>query len=153
MEKQTSNCLFSDEKIYKTGYYVSLFGTALILLWIGIFKFTPTEAKAIENLITHHPLSFWAYEVFSLQTVSNIIGVIEVLTAIGLILSVWFSALKKYVGWTMIVTFVVTLSYLFTTPNMWRMVDGVPVTDFFILKDILLLGFAMMLLGNSTNNK
>lgn len=153
MEKQTSICLFSDEKIYKTGYYVSLFGGALILLWIGIFKFTPTEAKTIESLITHHPLSFWAYEVFSLQTVSNIIGVIEVLTAVGLVLSVWLSALKKYVGWAMVVTFVVTLSYLFTTPNMWRMIDGVPVTDFFILKDILLLGFAMIFLGNSTNNK
>lgn len=135
-------------KVFKAGYYISLFGAALVLFWIGIFKFTPTEAKAIENLIRYHPLSFWAYDVFSLQTVSNIIGVVEVGTAIGLIASVWCVALRKYVGWAMLVTFVITLSYLFTTPKMWRVVDGIPITDFFILKDILLLGFGIMILGN-----
>jgi len=44
------------------------------------------------------------------------------------------------------VTFMVTLSYLFTTPGMWKVVDGVPVTDFFILKDLMLLGFGLMIL-------
>jgi len=50
----------------------------------------------------------------------------------------------------MIVTFLVTLSYLFTTPGVWKVVDGVPVTDFFILKDVMLLGFGLMILQNNT---
>ena len=139
-------------RVFKLGYCTSLFGAALVLLWIGIFKFTPSEAKAIENLIIHHPLSFWAYDVFSLQMVSNIIGVIEIATAIGLILSLSLPFLRKYVGWAMIITFAITLSYLFTTPKMWHMVDGVPITDFFILKDLLFLGFGIMILGSSTHN-
>ena len=28
--------------LYKIGYYLPLFGTVLLLVWIGIFKFTPT---------------------------------------------------------------------------------------------------------------
>lgn len=138
--------------IFRLGYYVSLFGTSLILFWIGIFKFTPTEAKAIESLIRHHPFSFWVYDVFSLQTVSNTIGIIEIATAMGLLLSLRISCLKKYAGWSLLITFGITLSYLFTTPNMWRLVDGLAVTDFFILKDLLLLGFGLMVLGSSSDD-
>jgi uncharacterized membrane protein YkgB len=45
----------------------------------------------------------------------------------------------------MIGTFLVTLSYLGTTPGIWKMVDGVPVTDFFIIKDVMFLGFGLMI--------
>ena len=50
-------------------------------------------------------------------------------------------------GVGMLVTFVITLSYLFTTPGTWRMVEWMPVTDFFILKDVVMLGFGLMLLS------
>ncbi|MDO5105909.1 DUF417 family protein [Capnocytophaga sp.] len=150
--KSTQFCLFPQRKLFWAGYYISLFGTALLLLWIGIFKFTPTEAKAIEPLVKHHFLTFWAYEVFSVQQVSNLIGLIEIATAVGVLLTPKFPPLRKYVGIAMLVTFLVTLSYLFTTPKMWQVVDGVPVTDFFILKDLLLLGFGVMVLGNVEKN-
>lgn len=80
--------------------------------------------------------------------VSNAIGVIEIIIAILLIFSVKFASLRKYAGIGMIVTFLVTLSYLFTTPGVWKIVDGVPVTDFFILKDLVLLGFGLMIIQN-----
>ena len=85
----------------------------------------------------------------SVQAVSNLIGVIEIIIALLLIFSAKFAVLKKYAGIGMIVTFLVTLSYLFTTPGMWKMVDGVPVTDFFIVKDLMLLGFGLMLVQNN----
>ncbi|MDR6403553.1 MULTISPECIES: DUF417 family protein [Chryseobacterium] len=132
---------------YKLGYYTSLFGAALILLWIGIFKFTPTEAAAIKPLVENHFLTFWIYKTFSIQTVSNAIGVIEIIIALLLLFSVKFASLKKFAGIGMIVTFLVTLSYLFTTPGVWKIVDGVPITDFFILKDLMLLGFGLMILN------
>ncbi|PQA90129.1 hypothetical protein B0A69_20855 [Chryseobacterium shigense] len=135
---------------YPSGYYISLFGAALILLWIGIFKFTPTEAAAIKPLLENHFLSFFVYKIASVQTVSNAIGVIEIIIAGLLIFSVKFASLKKYAGIGMIITFLVTISYLFTTPGMWKIVDGVPVTDFFILKDLMLLGFGLMLVQNNT---
>ncbi|ALR29705.1 hypothetical protein ATE47_03840 [Chryseobacterium sp. IHB B 17019] len=132
---------------YKLGYYTSLFGAALILLWIGIFKFTPTEAAAIKPLVENHFLTFWIYKTLSIQTVSNAIGVIEIIIALLLLFSVKFASLKKFAGIGMIITFLVTLSYLFTTPGVWKIVDGVPITDFFILKDLMLLGFGLMILN------
>ncbi|OVE55871.1 DUF417 family protein [Chryseobacterium mucoviscidosis] len=131
----------------KAGYYISLFGAAIILLWIGIFKFTPTEANAIKPLVENHFLTFFVYDIVSIQAVSNAIGVIEIIIALLLIFSVKFASLRKYAAIGMIVTFLTTLSYLFTTPGVWKIVDGVPVTDFFIIKDLMLLGFGLMILN------
>jgi uncharacterized membrane protein YkgB len=139
----------SKNLLSRIGYYISLFGAALILLWIGIFKFTPTEAAAIKPLVENHFLTFFVYKIISVQAVSNLIGTIEIIIALLLIFSAKFAVLKKYAGIGMIVTFLVTLSYLFTTPGIWKIVDGVPVTDFFILKDILLLGFGFMIVQNN----
>ncbi|MCL8537330.1 YkgB family protein [Chryseobacterium gallinarum] len=135
---------------YKSGYYVSLFGAALILLWIGIFKFTPTEAAAIKPLVENHFLTFFVYKIMSVQTVSNLIGTIEIIIALLLVFSAKFAVLKRYAGIGMIVTFLVTLSYLFTTPGIWKIVDGIPVTDFFILKDLMFLGFGLMVFQSNT---
>ncbi|MBL1222876.1 DUF417 family protein [Chryseobacterium sp. L7] len=139
-----------ESKTYKTGYYISLFGAALILLWIGIFKFTPTEAAAIKPLVENHFLTFFVYKTASVQTVSNAIGVIEIIIALLLIFSAKFASLRKFAGIGMIMAFLVTLSYLFTTPGVWKIVDGVPVTDFFILKDLMLLGFGLMIIQNKS---
>lgn len=133
---------------YKMGYYFSLLGTALILLWIGIFKFTPTEAAAIKGLVENHFLTFHVYNIASVQMVSNIIGTIEIIIALLLIFSMKFAFLRRYAAIGMMATFLTTLSYLFTTPGIWKIVDGIPVTDFFILKDIMFLGFALMILQN-----
>ena len=132
--------------ISSAGYYISLFGSFLILLWVGIFKFTPTEAQAIKPLIENHPMTSWMYDVIRVQTVSNIIGVIEIIVALLLLLTLKFEKLKKYAGVSMCVIFLMTLSYLFTTPNIWSIIDGVPHTDFFILKDLMYLGFAVQLM-------
>lgn len=131
----------------RIGYYISLFGAALILLWIGIFKFTPTEAEGIQHLVKNHFLTFFVYDIVSVQTVSNAIGAIEIIIALLLVFSVKFASLRKYAAIGMVVTFFTTLSYLLTTPGIWKTVDGIPVTDFFILKDLMLLGFGLMILN------
>jgi len=140
--------LNSQSGTYQAGYYISLFGASLILLWIGIFKFTPTEAAAIKPLVENHFLTFFVYDIMSVQAVSNTIGIIEIIIALLLIFSVKFALLRKYAGIGMTVTFLITLSYLFTTPGVWKTVDGIPVTDFFILKDLVLLGFGLMIISN-----
>ena len=145
----TTQKITPSQSTYTIGYYLSLFGAALILLWIGIFKFTPTEAAAIKPLVENHFLTFFVYKVMSVQTVSNLIGAIEIIIALLLVFSAKFAVLKKYAGIGMIVTFLVTLSYLFTTPGVWRVVDGVPVSDFFILKDLMLLGFGLMIVQSN----
>ncbi|PUV21844.1 DUF417 family protein [Sphingobacterium athyrii] len=131
------------------GFYMSTFGVVLLLLWLGIFKFTATEAMAIKPLIANHPLSSWLYRLLSAQTISSIVGVIEILVALLILLSLKFNQLRKYTGIGVCIIFTMTLSYLFTSPNMLRYVDGVPVTDFFILKDILFLGYGINLLQSA----
>jgi uncharacterized membrane protein YkgB len=136
-----------ENRIGKAGYYLSIFGAATILLWIGIFKFTPTEANAIKPLVENHFLTFFVYDIVSIQAVSNTIGVIEIIIAVLLLFSVKFASLRKYAAAGMIITFLMTLSYLFTTPGIWKTVDGIPVTDFFIVKDVMFLGFGLMILN------
>lgn len=152
MIKRIKCCPLWQQVFFRAGYCISIFGVALLLLWIGIFKFTPTEAKAIEPLVKHHFLTFWAYEVFSVQMVSNLIGLIEIAMAVGLLLMPKLPFLRRYLGLAMTGMFLITLSYLFTTPKMWQVVDGIPITDFFILKDLPLLGLGITLLGNSEKN-
>ena len=130
----------------KIGYYIAYFGITIILLWIGIFKFTPSEAKGIEPLVSNQPLMSWMYNFLSVQAVSCVFGVAEITTALFLVLGLKWRPFRLIGGFFVIFTFLSTLSFLFTTPGMWRIVDGVPVTDFFILKDIVFLGFGGMIL-------
>lgn len=136
----------------KIGFYVSYFGTFLILLWLGIFKFTLAEAEAIRPLVENHLLMSWMYTCFSVQAVSNIIGASEIAIALLLLLGLKWEIIRVAGGLFMIVTFLLTISFLFTTPGVWKVVDGIPVTDFFILKDLVILGFGGIIITD-VNNK
>lgn len=136
-------------KLARLGYYISLLGIVLIMLWIGVFKFTPTEAAGIKPLVENHFLLFWLYDVLNVQQVSNLFGVIEIITGLLLLFSLKFDVLRPLAAFCLIATFVITLSFLFTTPGIWKIVDGVPSTDFFILKDIPMLGLGFMYLRPS----
>ncbi|WP_421182344.1 DUF417 family protein [Aeromonas dhakensis] len=124
------------------GFLIALAGVVLTLLWIGVFKFTPTEAAAIRPLVASHPLMSWLYAVLSEQAVSNLIGLVEILIAGGLIAGLWRPRLGYWSSLGAILTFLVTLSFLLTLPGVWKLVDGVPVTEFFIFKDLVQLGVA-----------
>lgn len=142
----------SEKNDLNLGFYVSLFGTVIILLWVGLFKFTATEAQAITDLISNHPLSFWMYDVFSVQTVSNILGTSEIIVAILILVGLKDVRVAKIAAIGLIIIFLTTLSFLFTTPGTFHSINGepfiteFPVTNFFILKDIMYLGFGITLL-------
>ncbi|MDE5432608.1 hypothetical protein BAX95_17520 [Elizabethkingia meningoseptica] len=136
----------ASNRIFLTGYYISLYGIVVILLWIGIFKFTPTEAASIKPLVENHPLMGWLYHLLSLQGVSNLIGAVEIITAISIVFAPYRPLFRTIASAGILVTFITTLSFLLTTPGMWKIVDGIPVTDFFILKDLVSLGFGLMIL-------
>ncbi|MBL7711626.1 MAG: DUF417 family protein [Chitinophagaceae bacterium] len=147
MQKTHSTALA--DRLRKISYAISLSGTALLLLWIGITKFTPTEAQNIGPLIANSFLLSWMYEFFSLQTTAMILGSTEIAIAAGLIVSFRSPRLGIIAASLGIITFAITLSFLFTTPGLWRLMDGVPVTDFFILKDITVIGVCLGILGKN----
>lgn len=133
----------------KIGYYVSFFGTALILLWLGIFKFTPTEANAIKPLIINHPLTFWVYDHFSVQAVSDFMGAFELTVVALMLIGLKYGKVNVLAGVGLIAIFLMTVSYIFTTPNSFQVVDGMLATNFSRVKDIMYLAFGITLLSKS----
>jgi reactive chlorine resistance protein C len=132
----------------RTSSLISIFGTALNLLWIGIFKFTPTEAKGIQSLINHSPFMSWMTPALGVQGASSLIGGIEIVTALLLICITIpnrpFQRLAQLGGILGAATFLCTLSFLATTPGAFSVHDGVLVPDGFLLKDIVLLGASLL---------
>lgn len=141
----------STTPIYTIGFNFMVISLAIIFLWLGIFKFTPTEASAIQPLIENHFLTSWLYDVMSLQAVSNLIGIIEIVIALLLLAGLFKRYLWYLAGIGIVSTFSVTISFLFTTPNTFRIIDNFYITDFFILKDLAFIGFGLMLMENNKN--
>lgn len=127
------------------GILVMIFATIIILIWLGVAKFFDFEAKAIQGLVQNHPLMSWSYQFMDYRTVSNLIGISEILTALLLIVGLFKRIVLKYAGVLMVITFLFTTSFLFTTPGLFTYKEGFPVTDFFILKDLVFLGLGITL--------
>jgi len=129
-----------------TGRAVSRYGLAIILLLIGLAKFTPEEAVGIQPLVAHSPLISWMYAVLSVRGVSNLIGCIEIGIAVLLSLRP-VSARLSFVGSVAaIVTFVLTASFLLSTPGAIQLGSGISVLGAagqFLIKDLALLGVAL----------
>jgi uncharacterized membrane protein YkgB len=125
----------------------------LILFWIGLLKFTNYEANAIKPFVENSPFMSWMYRIMSVQGASNVIGVIEVTSAVLMAARPW-SVLASVVGSAMaVITFLLTLSFLLSTPPVWQQNLGFPYLSpapgQFLLKDIVLLGGAVWSLGES----
>ena len=133
----------------KTGYILGVSATALVLLWIGILKFTPTEAAAIKLYVENSFLMSWLYNVASVQMVSNLIGVFEIVTGLLLLSSFKSTKAGEIGGYLALIIFITTLSFLITTPHVWNFSDGVLVTDFFVVKDLAFLAIALQVIGHN----
>jgi len=133
----------STSSFERVGIYVSRYGLVVTLLLIGVLKFTAGEAQGIQPLVTNSPLMFWLYRIFSLQGVSNLIGVIEIVIALLIALRP-FSARFSFIGSIgAIITFVLTVSFLLSTPGAFQLSHGFPLlgeSGQFLIKDLVLLG-------------
>ena len=136
----------NNTKTDNIGYLIGVFGVALVLIWIGVYKFTPTEAKLIQPLVENHFAMNWLYDLFSVQAVSNLIGAAEIIVALGLIVGIKKPKIAFYSGIAAAAIFITTLSFLLTTPNTWKVSDGVLVTNFFLVKDILFLAVSISII-------
>lgn len=130
-------------KLETLGVSITRYGLVLVLLLIGFLKFTPAEAAGIQPLIAHSPLMSWLYVILSVKGVSNLIGAIEITVAVLMALRPG-SAKASFVGSLgSIVTFLLTTSFLFSTPGAVQLSHGLPVlgdAGQFLIKDVVLLG-------------
>lgn len=130
------------------------YGLAAILLYFGLFKFHPVEAEAIRPLVANSPLMGWMYAVLSVQAVSTLIGIGEIIVAVLLLARPWSPRASAIGGAGAIVIFLTTLSFLLTTPGAWTRIPGWPIpmpgaAGSFLIKDLFLLGAAVWITGES----
>jgi reactive chlorine resistance protein C len=116
------------------------YGLAFLLLAWGAAKFTAAEAEAIRPLVAHSPFLAWLYPLLGVRGASDLLGVFEVAAALLIVSRRWqprASAIGSLLASGM---FVVTLSFLFTTPDVFA-----PSSPWggFLMKDLILLGAAL----------
>jgi uncharacterized membrane protein YkgB len=125
------------------GAGVLRYGLVLFLVGIGLLKFTAAEALAIQPWVAHSPFLGWLYAVTSVQGASNLIGVIEVILGALLAVRHWWPRLSALGSLGASFQFLITLSFLFTTPGLSPDAQG------FLMKDLMLLGAALWTAGDS----
>lgn len=125
----------------------------IIFVWFGGMKFTAYEAGAIQGLVANSPFMGWVYSVFGVRTVSNLIGIVELIAALliaGRLISPRLSAIG---GVLALGTFAVTLSFFFTTPGVALAELGFPAISVlpgqFLLKDVGLAALALFVVSES----
>ncbi|HSU97114.1 MAG TPA: DUF417 family protein [Gemmatimonadaceae bacterium] len=122
------------------GIRVLRYGLVLLLVTWGGAKFTAFEAEAIRPLIAHSPFMSWLYPALGLRGASALLGVFEVTAGLLIATRRWFPRVSGYASLAASGMFVVTLSFLFTTPGVLASTNPM---GGFLMKDIMLLGAAL----------
>ena len=129
------------------------YGLVIILLSVGALKFTAYEAEGIQGLVANSPLMSWMLSIMSVQGVSMLIGTVEIV--LGLLIATRpFAPKVSAIGSIgAIIVFLITLSFLLTTPGVWQPGYGFPfpspMPGQFIAKDLALLGIATWSAGEA----
>jgi reactive chlorine resistance protein C len=140
---------FNIDKFSTIGEFIARYGVVYILIAFGIFKFTETEAQAIKPLIDNSPIFNWMNALFSIRTISAIIGIIEIMTAIAIGSRFLSPTLSFYGSLLGSIIFFITLTFLFSTPGMIAKTEWLWLPDGFIIKDLVLLGFCLWSAGEA----
>lgn len=137
-----SNTAAAASRLRHVGAFVLRYSLVFFLLFFGALKWTPGEAKGIEPMVSHSPLMSWLYPVFGIQGGSEAIGVVELVIALLMLSRRWLPRASAIGSIAASGMFLITLSFLFTTPNLG---DG----SVFLIKDLTLLGAALWTAGEA----
>jgi len=140
-------------KVQVLGAHVIRYGLALVVLWIGLMKFTEYEAVGIQPLVASSPLMGWMYNIFSVREFSTGLGMMEVGIAALIALRLWFPRASAAGSAAAVLMFLTTLSFLFSAPGWEPSLGGFPAVSAsvgqFLLKDVVLLGAAILTFGEA----
>ncbi len=138
--------------VARVGKSVCRYGLALVLVWIGAGKYIKMDAKV---LIEQSPLMSWLFDVLSVQAVAYALGTAEIVAGVLIAIGPRLPRVSALGSAIAVVLFLGTLSFLFTTKGVVVTVaDGfLPVLSAqpgqFLLKDLVLIGVALVTLGQS----
>lgn len=139
------------------GFCLLRYGIVFILIYVGVLKFVKYEAQGIEKYTTNSPLTKWLYSWVGSRTAARVIGSWEITSGILIALRPR-SATVSAVGSAMAVgQFLVTQSFLVTTPGVWQEDRGFPYMSEdpgqFLAKDMLSFAAALLSLGEALRNR
>ena len=127
---------------------------ALVFFWFGGMKFTAYEASGINGFVMNSPLVGWWEALLGIGGTAHMLGIVEI-TA-GLLLAARFVSprLSVFGAALSILTYLITLSFMFTTPGVAEpLAGGFPAISAmpgqFLLKDVVLLAVSFYCLGES----
>src|SRR5262245_53777992 len=132
---------------------VARYGLVIVLAWFGAMKFTSYESQGISHWVANSPFLSWVYHIMSIDAFGRLNGSIELITAALLAVKPWFPKASVVGGIFASLFFVVTLSFMITTPGVGEAsAGGFPVLSAdgeFLMKDIANLGLALWLLADA----
>ncbi len=140
-------------KLEQLGTVILRYGLVIILLWVGMLKFTTYESEGVHKLASNSPLLSWAYSLMSVQNFSIALGVIEITLAILIAVRPIAPRASAIGSIGTIFMSLITLSFLLSTPGVWQPGYGFPSLSpnpgQFLAKDLLLLGAAVYTAGEA----
>lgn len=136
------------------GRLVVRYGLALVIAWMGAMKLTAYGAQTLEGLVTNSPLLAWAHGLLELRALAAVLGAIELVIAFLIAVKPLAPRLSAAGSVGAVIMFLVTLSFLGTTPGAFEAAaGGFPALSAdvgqFLIKDVVLLGAAVWLMAES----
>jgi uncharacterized membrane protein YkgB len=140
-------------KLARVTPLIARYALVIVFVWFAGLKVTDYEAQGIAPLGEHSPFLSWIYHLVSIDTFSQLVGVVELITAVLLALYPWSRWASALGGALATLFFLGTLSFMVTTPGIGEAsAGGFPVlsaTGEFLIKDLGLLGLSVWLLADS----
>lgn len=139
--------------VHTVGTMIIRYGLVVVIAWIGLLKFTGSEAGRIQQYVAHSPFLGWTHLMLDQRTLAAVFGCVEVLAALLIALRRWFPLVSAVGSVVAIGLFLTTLSFFFSTPGVGDAAAGgfpaLSPTGQFLLKDLVLLGASVWTLGDS----
>ncbi|WP_076070948.1 DUF417 family protein [Sphingomonas montana] len=129
----------------RIGAGILRYSLVLIFLGYGFFKFTAPEAAAIAPLTENSPFFFWLNPLLGQQGGSNLIGIVEIATALAIAVRRPLPLVSAFGSLAAAGALFVTLSFLISTPGL----NPTSVDAGFLVKDATLLGAAIWTAGEA----
>ena len=113
-------------QLEEVGKVLLRYGLVVVLLWVGALKFTAYEAAGLVPFVDNSPLLSWMYELVSVRTFSRLLGVFEIVLALMIAARPFAPKVSAAGSLGALVLFLVTLTFVFTTPGAWQPGYGIP---------------------------
>lgn len=145
--------MLAEPKPSNNAFIILSVSLAVIFMWFGGIKYTGGGASALEGLVNNSPILSWVYGPFSVKTFGALLGSLEIIIGILLLFGIKNLKLRAIGALAAILTFVITLSFLLTTPGVVPEGASFPVLSGnpgeFLLKDIVLLAVSYVLFSSA----